>query len=110
MSQKKYKSTKKRNKKSKKKRKEKKPPQYWSKEEREHKVKTIKGKLAILGIHSEYPDEIAQAYKIMDLYVETGETYEFKVPLKGAQRLLVLTLYSKKPHEPAAELPFKRGL
>ena len=107
---KKFKPAKKKTKKCKKKKKEKKPPQYWTKEEREQKVKTIKGKLAMLGIHSEYPEEIAQAHKIMDLYVETGERQDFKVPLRGAQRQLVLTLHSRKPHEPAAELPFKRGL
>lgn len=112
MPPKKYKSVRKNKKvkKTKNKKKEKNPPQYWSKEEREQKIKTIKGKLAMLGIHSEYPDEIADAHRIMDLYVETGERQDFKVSLKGAQRQLVLTLHSRKPHEPTAELPFKRGL
>ena len=94
----------------KKKKKVKKLPEYWSREEREQKIKTIKGKLAMLEINKEYPTEIAEAYQIMDLYVETGERQDFKVPLKGAQRLLMLTLYSKKPHEPAAELPYKPGV
>ena len=88
----------------------KKPIEYWQQEEREQKINVIKGKMVMLGIPNEYPDQMQKAFKIMDEFVETGENQDVKIKLIGAERIFVLTLRGNKRFEPSAVLLYRKGI
>jgi hypothetical protein len=75
----------------KKKKKEKKVIVPYTKEQREKKINSIKGKLIQVGLLN-YDEDMIKVQDKMDKFVESGEEYNDSVKLMGTKRILQINL------------------
>ena len=64
-------------------------------EERQQQVKIIKSKLLEYQLDDRVPD-IETLYKIMDKYIETGQSISDTYPLQGSNKNILYILSNKK--------------
>ena len=78
-----------------------------TREDREKDINEIKMKIISLDFSSEMKD-IKKIFNVFDNYVETGEPYNDKIPIRGTNRICEIRLTNRKTFQNTVCLKFNQ--
>ena len=85
----------------------KKPKPMKTREDREKDINEIKMKIISLDFSSEMKD-IKTIFEIFDNYIENGEPYNGKIPIRGTNRVCEIRLTNRKTYQNTVCLKFNQ--
>ncbi len=90
-------------------RKIKKTKEFKTKIERKREIDTIKNKLSQFGLSEEF-EGINTFYQEAEKFIDMGEAWSGKIPIKGTQRILFVIFTPNKLKESTAALLYDKNV